>query len=360
MFDNSIYNSNGNMLQSQRSDTLTHLDNCTDGNAIRSTALMAENLRKGEPVYSLYPLTAYIDDWLNTYKKDAVKQSTYDRLLTSRIALEKYPIAAMPIGAITAKHIQEYVNELTYEGYALTTILKQKRIVTAPLKHAAALHYIPSDPTYGVNNPSRTNVKKAPRDVQAYSQTEQQILCSYLESYEKPAYPAAALMMETGLRIGETLSLKWSDVDIHRKRLKVQATVVRLANKKQSYVQNDPKTLSSRRTVPLTPKAIQILQRLYDDRQKNEWVFNNTDGDRLSYEAARYQIKTLCDKINIPFYGTHVFRHTFATNCYHKGINVKILSRLLGHADVNVTYNTYIHLYGDGFDEMYAALVQNA
>lgn len=44
---------------------------------------------------------------------------------------------------------------------------------------------------------------------------------------------------------------------------------------------------------------------------------------------------------------------------YHKGIDVKILSRLLGHADVNITYNLYIHLYGDGFDEMYEALVGN-
>ena len=42
-----------------------------------------------------------------------------------------------------------------------------------------------------------------------------------------------------------------------------------------------------------------------------------------------------------------------------KGIDVKILSRLLGHADVNITYNLYIHLYGDGFDEMYEALVGN-
>ena len=52
-----------------------------------------------------------------------------------------------------------------------------------------------------------------------------------------------------------------------------------------------------------------------------------------------------------------MFRHTFATNCYHKGVDVKILSRLLGHADVNITYNIYVHIYGDGFDEMYSALV---
>ena len=52
-----------------------------------------------------------------------------------------------------------------------------------------------------------------------------------------------------------------------------------------------------------------------------------------------------------------MFRHTFATNCYHRGVNIKSLSRLLGYADVKVTYNIYTHLYGDGFDEMYSALV---
>ena len=47
---------------------------------------------------------------------------------------------------------------------------------------------------------------------------------------------------------------------------------------------------------------------------------------------------------------------TFATNCYYKAVDIKILSWLLGHADVNITYNIYIHLCGDGFDEVYAAL----
>ena len=107
---------------------------------------------------------------------------------------------------------------------------------------------------------------------------------------------------------------------------------------------------------PLTPKAIDLLAPLYVERF-NEWVFNNSDDERLSYEALRYQTRCACRDAGIQHRGEHVFRHTFATNCYHKGVNIKILSRLLGHADVNVTYNIYIHLYGDGFDEMYSALV---
>ena len=90
---------------------------------------------------------------------------------------------------------------------------------------------------------------------------------------------------------------------------------------------------------------------------ENEWVFTNDNGQRLSYEALRYQTQHLCKSADVPYRGEHAFRHTFATNCYHKGIDVKILSKLLGHADVNITYNIYVHLYGDGFDEMYEALV---
>ena len=105
-------------------------------------------------------------------------------------------------------------------------------------------------------------------------------------------------------------------------------------------------------------RAIKLLERLYE-RRKNEWVFVNDDGERLSYEALRYQTRIACQEAGIEYRGEHVFRHTFATNCYHKGVDVKILSRLLGHADVNITYNLYIHLYGDGFDEMYTALTRH-
>ena len=88
-----------------------------------------------------------------------------------------------------------------------------------------------------------------------------------------------------------------------------------------------------------------------------QWVFNNPNNERLSYEALRFQTRKLCEEAKAEYRGEHVFRHTFAMNCYYKGVNVKVLSKLLGHADVNVTYKIYIHLYGDGLDEMYSALV---
>ena len=303
-------------------------------------------------------LTSYIAEWLATFKETTVKQSTYDRLLTSAKALEAYTIAYKPIGEITSIDIQHYVNDLTKRGYGLSTIKKQMRIVTAPLKQASALHIIPADPGVGIRLPSRYNVAKPEKIVEAYTAEEQTALLNVISSGRRKGYFAIMLMIETGLRVGEVLALRWQDVQLTRKRIHVRNTVVRLANKKKSFVQDSVKSESSRRTIPLTAEAIRILECQFAHK-RNEWVFTNDDGERLSYEALRYQTRKACKEAGIEYRGEHVFRHTFATNCYHKGIDVKILSRLLGHADVNITYNLYIHLYGDGFDEMYEALVGN-
>ena len=102
-------------------------------------------------------LAEYLDEWMDTFKRTTVKQSTYDRLETSIKALEGHSIASMFIDEITSVHIQKYVNELVKRGYALSTIKKQMRIVSAPLKQAAALHLIPANPAVGIVLPSKNN-----------------------------------------------------------------------------------------------------------------------------------------------------------------------------------------------------------
>ena len=160
-------------------------------------------------------------------------------------------------------------------------------------------------------------------------------------------------MIETGLRSGEALALRWREVDIERHRCHVCATVVNPHLPSKAYVQDTPKTDSSIRTVPLNVRATSILNAM-KRRANSEFVFG--DQNRLEYPTLIRTVKKMCSTAGVPYRGAHVFRHTFATNCYYKGIDIKILSKLLGHSDVKITYNTYINLYGDGFDDMYAAL----
>jgi integrase len=299
-------------------------------------------------------LLRFVDMWMEIFKKNSVKSGTYGRLVTSRKALERYDIANKMIGEIDFFDIQKYINQIVEDGYSVGEVKKRMLIVTAPLKQAAAMRIISADPCVGLRMPSEDNVKKRKREIVAYTREEQEkIGLSVRLNPENVGYLAVLFMIETGIRSGELLALKWSDLQLERCRMHVHATIVNPMYNTASY-QDSPKSKSSNRILPLTPKALQILKSLVA-RRKTEWVFEQ-NGKRYTYQKLMYQTKKLCRESGIKYYGEHAFRHTFATNCYYKGIDVKILSRLMGHSSVQVTYNIYINLYGDGFDDMYAAL----
>lgn len=297
----------------------------------------------------------FVDIWLSTFKKNSVKPASFDRLMISRKMLGEFEISEKKISDVDFFDVQNYLNSLVDSGYGMTTIRKQYYILSSPLKFAAATKIIPADPCIGIKLPNEFNVKKKTKEVVAYTEEEQETLFKKIASSPMNVGCMGVLfMIETGLRCGELLALKWKDVSLDRSRVHVHATILNPMDNSKATYQDSPKTKSSNRIIPLTAKAKAILRRLMEER-KTEWVFESK-GDRYSYKQLLYQTKKLCRETGVPYYGEHVFRHTFATNCYYKGIDVKILSKLMGHSSVSVTYNTYINLYGDGFDDMYAAL----
>lgn len=298
-------------------------------------------------------LYTYISLWLELFKKNEVKSGTYDRLTGSNESLSRYPISQQRVCDVTPLDIQFYINQITKEGYSFSTIKKQLELLRASLRKAVSLKIIPDNPAQEVDMPSQKMIKK-PREVLAYNEKEQRRLQDYIETHsDQNAVLCVAFMIETGLRSGEALALRWSDVDTDKHRCHVCATVVNPHLPSKAYVQDTPKTDASIRTIPLNVRATAILN-ILKKRASSEFVFGIDK--RLEYPVLIRTIKKMCKESNVPYRGAHVFRHTFATNCYYKGIDIKILSKLLGHSDVKVTYNTYINLYGDGFDDMYAAL----
>jgi len=335
----------------QRKDIYTqhvdgpNLDNFSipQGSNTKGAAIMDKNIN----------LYQYISLWLDMFKKNEVKQGTYDRLVQSNESLGRYDIGSEPVCNITPLDIQFYINQITDEGYSFSTIKKQLELIRASLRKAVSLKLIPENPANEIGMPSQKTVKK-PKEVLAYDDPEQRRIQQYIETHsDNNAVLCVAFMIETGLRSGEALALRWSEVDIDKHRCHVCATVVNPHMPSKAYVQDTPKTDASIRTIPLNVRATTILN-MIKKRANSEFVFG--DGKRLEYPTLIRTIKKMCRESKVPYRGAHVFRHTFATNCYYKGIDIKILSKLLGHSDVKVTYNTYINLYGDGFDDMYAAL----
>ena len=312
------------------------------------------NTKGGAIMDNTISLCTYISLWLDLFKRNEVKPGTYDRLVGSNESLGRYEIGQERVCDVSALDIQFYINQIAKDGYSFSTIKKQLELLRASLRKAVKLKLIPDNPAMEISLPSKDIVKKT-KKIQAYDTHEQKRLQDYIELHsDNNAVLCVAFMIETGLRSGEALALRWSEVDIDKHKVHVCATVVNPHLPSKAYVQDTPKTDSSIRTIPLNVRATTILN-ILKRRASCEFVFGEND-KRLEYPTLIRVIKKMCRESKVQYRGAHVFRHTFATNCYYKGIDVKILSKLLGHSDVKITYNTYIDLYGDGFDDMYAAL----
>lgn len=294
-----------------------------------------------------------IKEWMEVYKRNEIKEASYLRLETSYQLMLKYSISNIATANVTTLDVQRYINKLVEQGYARTTILKQYRLLTAYFTYATREQVIDYSPVLSVAMPKEDAVLKKKKVPEAYTVPQQKKLMAVLSSGERPEYDAMILMLESGMRIGEALALTWNDINWNRRAVTISKTVIRDRDG-SCKVQASPKSESSNRTIPLSTRAYALLERRYAEAGDDDEPIFTAPGttDIVTYNAMKYYGVKACKQAGVPYYGMHVFRHTFATNCYHKGCDVKLLSKMLGHASAAITYNVYIHLYGDALEDM--------
>ncbi len=174
--------------------------------------------------------------------------------------------------------------------------------------------------------------------------------------------------VSTGLRFGEMLGLQWGDVDYTNHSIKIRRTVGRLQKVDENgrlvsreeggttteIVSREPKSKNSRRTIPLFPKAWEDLMK-YREKQREMLsengitmttatpVFSTPTG--LVYEPRTYEdlFKRTIKEAKISDINFHALRHTFATRALEAGMDIKVLSSILGHAQASTTLNFYAH-----------------
>ena len=139
------------------------------------------------------------------------------------------------------------------------------------------------------------------------------------------------LTLQTGLRIGEVCALRWCDIDLARAIIHIRSTIarVRAANnevcRKTKLIRDTPKTKASTRDIPIAENVI------------------SPTAEFVSPRTFEYRFHKFLTENNIPDVNYHVLRHTFATRCVEAGVDIKSLSELLGHSNVAITLNTYVH-----------------
>ncbi len=154
------------------------------------------------------------------------------------------------------------------------------------------------------------------------------------------------LCLYTGLRIGELCALKWKNIDLENNIIRVEKTLIRVKNydkeikAKTIVILDDPKSSSSVRNIPIPPFMITILKRFQKD---DEYFF--LTGKRNFIEPRSYtnHYKVIMKSINLDTYNFHALRHTFSTRCVEDGCDPKTLSEILGHSNVKITLDRYVH-----------------
>ena len=143
----------------------------------------------------------------------------------------------------------------------------------------------------------------------------------------------------TGLRLGEICALKWDDIDMNLKILHVNRTVQRIAVERGTQLlESNPKTVCSKRELPISDQLHDMLCKF---QQSEGYLFRR----KMPLEPRTYQnkFKSYLQMAGIEEINFHALRHTFATNCIENGADVKSVSEMLGHSDVKITLNRYVH-----------------
>jgi integrase len=152
------------------------------------------------------------------------------------------------------------------------------------------------------------------------------------------------IMLNLGLRMGEASALKWSDYDKKEKTLGIYSSIIQHRDDDGKQIireQKSVKTKHSERVLKMNDKAIEAIEAMTDIRN-GEYIFCTKDGKPLRPRNIQRTLDAILTRAGIPHKSTHVFRHTFASKLFAQGVNVRIVSELLGHTDVKTTENTYI------------------
>ncbi len=202
-----------------------------------------------------------------------------------------------------------------------------------------------SEKQYGYPMPAITgcSLQKRPSAIEIMNRTEQSRLIQFLYSDMDISKAGIYLCLFTGLRLGEICSLKWADIDQEKGLLHVNRTVQRIESKagpaKTTLLETPPKSVFSKREIPISDTLLSLLTKFRQEEQ--EYVLKSSK----PMEPRTYQnhFKKYLKQIDAPNYNFHILRHTFATNCIDSGMDVKSLSEILGHSNVQITLNKYVH-----------------
>lgn len=225
-----------------------------------------------------------------------------------------------------------------HSGLAAKTVADALSLTKAIIKYASRIKYMTDRTALDVS----VKVKNAP--LRVLSVQEQQILISELTGELDFTGLGIYICLFSGIRVGELCALTWDDISLENNIIHIHRTMQRLqtpnGEKKTSILIAEPKSQCSIRDIPI---AGTLHEKLMQQTVKEGYVLTGNKNKYVEPRTMQHRFKAIAERCGIRDAHFHTLRHTFATRCIEVGFDVKSLSEILGHANVSITLNRYVH-----------------
>lgn len=197
---------------------------------------------------------------------------------------------------------------------------------------------------YGYRNPMRniSMPKSECKEAEVFDKDERCRLQNYIQSNLTESNLGILLTMYSGLRIGELCALTWSDIDFKNGVIRVSKALQRVPDKsgkgRTALIVTSPKSKTSVRDIPVPAFILDILKQ----NERSGYILSGTNKP-VEPRTMQNRFKAVLKDCGVRSANFHLIRHTYATVCIESGFDAKTVSELLGHSNVNITLNRYVH-----------------
>lgn len=282
--------------------------------------------------------------WL-VYKERMVKKSSLSsyQLLAKKHVLPSF--GSMAVTDIRKKDIQQFVYEKLDSGMSVKYVRDNLILMKMVLRYASEELELPAITSWKLDWPTRNNEES--HKLERYTPAEFRRIVEAVLAKPSPKKTGILIALTTGMRIGELCGLRFEDIDLKRRILRVERTVERIYNMKDNRTEiiiSTPKTRSSRREIPLMSEVLPLLKGYEKVSNPDYYVCSLSEKLVEPRTFRNFYREFILHEVGlehcIKFHG---LRHTFASTLIENKVDVKTVSSILGHSDVSTTLNVYVH-----------------